>query len=412
MSSCNVSETTNDSEHQGVARTTDKEDGNDSQQPSPIAPQPVHGQDEEKNDVEQVENQQVSQMEEKRKKEETAMPSSRDLQQQRENLKRQRRQVVPTPTHLPATVSAHMNLTTTAPHSSIGLSQTDPNSASEGMPTTISVCSVSTPSSEEEAYQQKATEMEKAYLQQKYTELQDAYNQRRNELDTEYQQKCIELSKACQQNEERIKITEEKYEKLKQEYKEFQARMGSSISTDILQHSELSENLNDPCRQSELASKYDELKLMCLPKIITSPLFESNIARARIASLVKNTYEKAQEDMKTKTDDIERIFLDEEGGSNKHMMTYRDIKVKMVNLLALALLRRENSDYMSKIKFLISEQPAMLTPFIARWYKISCLMCLHTPQLVPSWDTRSTAADPDMKIFPPIEELDNDMDCR
>ncbi|XP_076120586.1 uncharacterized protein LOC143100896 isoform X2 [Alosa pseudoharengus] len=388
MASCNAPEATNDSVHQGVASTTDKENGNDSQQSSQIAQQSVHAQDEGKKDVhtepeeacEQNENLgkiklESQQMEEIRK--EIARPPCQDWKLQREDLKRRRKPW----SDLPAT---------SFPHSSSELSQTGLSPPSECVP--ISGCSASTPSS--------CTELE---------EQQQILNNTCIELEA-YKQKFIEREEEYEQKEERNKITEQKHEKLKQEYAAFQARMAFSISTDIQQHSELSENLNDPCRQSELVLKYEELRLKRLPRIITSPQFQSDEARERIASLVKNTYGKAQEDVTAKTDDLEHIFLDDEGKSNTPMMIYRDMKVKIINLQALTLLRRDSSDYMGKIKFLISEEPAMLTRFIAQWYKISCLMCLHNPPLVPSWDTRGTAANPDMKIFPPIGAMDNEMD--
>ncbi|XP_076120598.1 uncharacterized protein LOC143100898 isoform X3 [Alosa pseudoharengus] len=206
----------------------------------------------------------------------------------------------------------------------------------------------------EEAYQQKAIEMEKAY-QQKAIGLEESYKQKYTELEEKYQQK-----------QEDSRITEQKIEKQQQDYKELRARMASSIADEIQQNLKL---LNDPCRQSELVSKYEELRLKRLPRIISSQQFQSDEARKRIASLVK--------------------------------MISNYIKEAIRNL-QMALLCKDNSYYKEIITILIREEPAMLTPFIAQWYKISCLMCLHNPPLVPSWDTRGTAADPDMKIFPPV----------
>ncbi|XP_076120597.1 uncharacterized protein LOC143100898 isoform X2 [Alosa pseudoharengus] len=248
-----------------------------------------------------------------------------------------------------------------------------------------------------EAYQQKYIQLEEAY-QQKAIEMEKAYQQKAIGLEESYKQKYTELEEKYQQKQEDSRITEQKIEKQQQDYKELRARMASSIADEIQQNLKL---LNDPCRQSELVSKYEELRLKRLPRIISSQQFQSDEARKRIASLVKNTFEKASKDMEAKTDGLYGIFSDDGAEDNKDTMISNYIKEAIRNL-QMALLCKDNSYYKEIITILIREEPAMLTPFIAQWYKISCLMCLHNPPLVPSWDTRGTAADPDMKIFPPV----------
>ncbi|XP_062390736.1 uncharacterized protein LOC134078660 isoform X2 [Sardina pilchardus] len=253
----------------------------------------------------------------------------------------------------------------------------------------------------EELYKQKCDALETAY-QQKYTELEGAYQQKCIDMEGLYKQKLTEEQSKVQEQiinlQKDSRITEEKMEKQQQDHKKLQARLASSIANEIQQNSKL---LNDPCRQSELVLQYEELRLKRLPKIISSKQFQSDEARRRIASLVKSTFEKASKDMEAKTGGLCAIFPDDGGEDNKDMMISNYIK-ETIRYLQMAVLCKDNSYYKEIITVLIKEEPAMLTPFIARWYKISCLMCLHNPQLVPSWDTRSTAADPDMKIFPPI----------
>ncbi|XP_043085021.1 M protein, serotype 2.1-like isoform X7 [Puntigrus tetrazona] len=115
------------------------------------------------------------------------------------------------------------------------------------------------------------------------------------------------------QCKEELKQTRQELDQCKKDLERFQARMAFEASVDMGSSGASCEDLNNPCRESELRKMYDKLRLQKLSKHIMDikmkskkdkTISETN-EKERLKAMLKEIFDKAQQDMSKR----KKIFI-------------------------------------------------------------------------------------------------------
>ncbi|XP_051791481.1 uncharacterized protein LOC127529998 [Erpetoichthys calabaricus] len=182
----------------------------------------------------------------------------------------------------------------------------------------------------------------------------------------------------------------------------------------------LSENIFDPCRESELLNMYRRLKKESWPHLKDRVLQFKERKPVQInrlgATIMKSSFEKSQNVMKERIENImASLVLDcskESKGSEARGVLEKVHENQ--KFLQMKVLSCNMNFLMESVKDICQSQNlgekefSLFQEFAAECFRVSALMCLHSPELLPSWETEVdgfnfiTGLEEEMVIFPAI----------
>ncbi|XP_069051379.1 coiled-coil domain-containing protein 170 [Lepisosteus oculatus] len=212
--------------------------------------------------------------------------------------------------------------------------------------------------------------------------------------------KCMEeneyFRKSVLEYAEKCEKAEQQAAKYKKEYEDFRKRMRGDVLQEMRNSSDLSENINDPCRESELLKMYDLLKTLHwgrAKEVLKSTCKNAKQIHETGAFIIKEIFKFAQTEMNDRKKKIKELFKisDMEINEKAHVSQKISDHVKAaVDNLQKVFFHSSEIQYQDFAKILCSRDPRLNMigiDFIAQCCKVSCLMALHNPPLKPSWDT-------------------------
>ncbi|XP_043085073.1 uncharacterized protein LOC122331586 isoform X2 [Puntigrus tetrazona] len=199
-------------------------------------------------------------------------------------------------------------------------------------------------------------------------------------------------------------------EEYKKKFEEFKARVASDAVLDMGSSGALTEDLNNPCRETELKKMYDKLRLQMLAKYImeikkkskTDKTINETKEKERLKAMLKDVFTKAQRDMTKKKDVLSFIQEGEKKeAKTQHKNTKR--KAKKLKFIDLALQNLQMIIFHEEARNLqtMYKQPDPLCELADECYKIGCLLALHNPPLLLDWEKKEPS-----DYLPPIKMED------
>ncbi|XP_043084988.1 cilia- and flagella-associated protein 251-like isoform X28 [Puntigrus tetrazona] len=252
----------------------------------------------------------------------------------------------------------------------------------------------------------------------------------RHERD-EYKTKFEELQARYEKDLEQIRLECDKY---KTKFEQFQARLryrlpeysrqkrgfpgvASDAVVDMGSSGALSEDLNNPCRESELKKMYDKLRLQMLAKYImeikkkskTDKTINETNEKERLKAMLKDVFTKAQQDMTEKKDFLSFFQVDHktEEGEKQELVKTQDKNTKQqkkkLKYIELALQNLQMIIFHEEARNLqtMYKQPDPLCELADECYKVGCLLALHNPPLLLDWEKKEPS-----DYLPPIKMED------
>lgn len=220
----------------------------------------------------------------------------------------------------------------------------------------------------------------------------------------------------CKINKKKLEDAIRKADQSKKELEDFRGRMKVKISKEIGVRGDLSENINDPCRETELLKMYEILKNQTW-KQTKERILSGHLKRffELGAQIIKETFNTSKEDMTARITKIKEAIMilptSEESKENKlvSQKLSDDMETAIKNLqkrfssCSMDLYRELAKKILTKLQ-LRREHFDLFRDFIAECYKVSCLMTLHIPPLQPSWEfhTSGESNNQDNILFPAI----------
>ncbi|KAL1268816.1 hypothetical protein QQF64_034179 [Cirrhinus molitorella] len=181
--------------------------------------------------------------------------------------------------------------------------------------------------------------------------------------------------------------------------------MGFEASVNMGSSGALCEDLNNPCRESELRKMYDKLRLQMLSKYIieikkkskTDKTINEAKEKEKLKQMIQDVFTKAQHDMTKKKEDFMSFFhIDhkkeesEKETKTRHMSTKLQTKtLKYIELglqhLQMVIFHEESRYSKTMHKQLENSDSDAQYALADECYKIGCLMALHNPPLLLDW---------------------------
>ncbi|KAF4115389.1 hypothetical protein G5714_002878 [Onychostoma macrolepis] len=172
--------------------------------------------------------------------------------------------------------------------------------------------------------------------------------------------------------------------------------------------SKIFEDVNNPCRESELRKSYEKLGLNAWPKCLQKikgisktrrgdPADEKN--EKEIAErMIKRVFKKALIDMEKKKEAMKTLFnLSDSAVHNKKQLQCMEMAVQNLQRL---ILYEKFTHYQDINKELGNNHPGYLCELADDCYKQGCLMALHDPPLILDWNKKKDHCG---CPFPPIK---------
>ncbi|KAL7882338.1 hypothetical protein AOLI_G00091870 [Acnodon oligacanthus] len=193
----------------------------------------------------------------------------------------------------------------------------------------------------------------------------------------------------------------------------FKERMGKVVDLKLGSSGILSEDLTNPCRESELKHMYEKLSKNQWAKVL----------RQLKTGGPEMTKEKIKE-IRNKAEDVIQAVLRQ----SQHVIqnitgtmlcltpSSQDPSQKTTQYFDLAVQNLQIAIYQDKKQFYnrdkLQDVPEALYPMIDDCYKTGCLMALHNPPLLLDWDSCVQGPFPSIKIgkFVPVKEKYDDTD--
>ncbi|XP_067281648.1 uncharacterized protein si:dkey-61p9.7 [Pseudorasbora parva] len=174
--------------------------------------------------------------------------------------------------------------------------------------------------------------------------------------------------------------------------------MSVEASAEIACSSEIFEDINNPCRESELTKRYEMLRLNKWPKCLQKIKEKSNKRRGETADekkeketverMIKKVFDKASTDMKKKKELLHTFFKTSDSTksvNNKKISQCMDMAVQNLQMMILY----ENCTHYQDInEELGHNEPDYLCELADDCYKQGCLMALHNPPLTLDWNNK------------------------
>ncbi|KAI1883798.1 hypothetical protein AGOR_G00235300 [Albula goreensis] len=196
---------------------------------------------------------------------------------------------------------------------------------------------------------------------------------------------------------------QDKLQRKQQELDKFKAKMKIEISGEMENSGCLSENINNPLRETALIDIYGRLKTQVYGKTrddLWKKELDPKTISENLSVLVKDIFKATSADMKNRKNTIEE-FICHKTLCGEDMPTAVKKKVSESVQAALQSLQMALShlstdaykevvmglDTMKKIMMEYEEDTSKpYIDFAIECYKVSCLLALHNPPLTPSWD--------------------------
>ncbi|XP_043085061.1 uncharacterized protein LOC122331577 [Puntigrus tetrazona] len=210
-----------------------------------------------------------------------------------------------------------------------------------------------------------------------------------------------------------LKKTRVQLEQCKKNYESCKARMASDAVLDMGSSGALTEDLNNPCRETELKKMYDKLRLQMLAKYImeikkkskTDKTINETKEKERLKAMLKNIFTKAQQDMTEKKDFLSFFQADHktEEGEKQELVKTQDKNTKQqkkkLKYIELALQNLQMIIFHEEARNLqtMYKQPDPLCELADECYKVGCLLALHNPPLLLDWEKKEPS-----DYLPPI----------
>ncbi|KAI4873228.1 hypothetical protein NFI96_028187, partial [Prochilodus magdalenae] len=195
----------------------------------------------------------------------------------------------------------------------------------------------------------------------------------------------------------------------------FRERMGKVVDLKLGSSGVLSEDLTNPCRESELKRMYEKLsknqwaKLLRQlktggPEMTTKKIKEE---RKKAEAVIKDVLRKSQDDIQNITGTMLCLTpSSQDHTSNSKTTKYFDMAVQNLQIAIF----KEKKELYSRAK--LQGVPEVLLPMIDDCYKTGCLMALHNPPLLLDWDSCGQGPFPPIKTgkFIPAKDRYKDTD--
>ncbi|XP_048009177.1 uncharacterized protein si:dkey-61p9.7 [Megalobrama amblycephala] len=212
-----------------------------------------------------------------------------------------------------------------------------------------------------------------------------------------------DLEQKCEELRHEAEINKKKLE-------DFKERMSIEASAEMGCTSEIFEDINNPCRESELRKRYEILRISLWPKCLRT--IRENVKKRRgetadekkeketVERMIKNTFDKALTDMKKKKDSLQTFFKisdREKSVTNKKQLKCMDMAVQNLQMM---ILYENFTHYQDINEELGHNEPDYLCELADECYKQGCLMALHNPPLTLDWSNKEKHCG---CPFPPIK---------
>ncbi|XP_056315249.1 uncharacterized protein si:dkey-61p9.7 isoform X2 [Danio aesculapii] len=209
--------------------------------------------------------------------------------------------------------------------------------------------------------------------------LQEMINNRESTIE-DLKKACADIRKRAEQSESKLA--------------DFKERMTIEASAEIGSSSRIFEDINNPCRDSELRKSYELLRVegwpRCLMKIKDGvkkgKLDDEKTEKETIKRMMKNVFDKALADMKKKRESLQAVFRITDGAKSFNKKQHC-MDMALQNLQAM-ILYGEFTYYQDINEELGLSNPDYLCKFADLCYKQGCLMALHNPPLTLDWDNK------------------------
>ncbi|XP_073802335.1 uncharacterized protein isoform X4 [Danio rerio] len=197
-----------------------------------------------------------------------------------------------------------------------------------------------------------------------------------------------ELKKACAELREKAEQSEKKLA-------DFKERMSIEASAEIGSNSKIFEDINNPCRESELRKSYEMLRVKEWPKCLMrikdgvkqGKLEDEKTEKETIKRMMKNVFDKALTDMKKKRESLQAVFGITDGAKSFNRKQQHCMDMALQNLQAM-ILYGEFTYYQDINAELGLCNPDHLCEFADLCYKQACLMALHNPPMTLDWENK------------------------
>lgn len=197
-----------------------------------------------------------------------------------------------------------------------------------------------------------------------------------------------DLKKACAELREKAEQSEKKLA-------DFKERMSIEASAEIGFNSKIFEDINNPCRESELRKSYELLRVKEWPKCLMSikdrikkgKVEDEKTEKETIKRMMKNVFDKALTDMKKKRESLQAVFGITDGAKSFNRKQQHCMDMALQNLQAM-ILYGEFTYYQDINAELGLCNPDHLCEFADLCYKQACLMALHNPPMTLDWENK------------------------
>ncbi|KAM9471693.1 uncharacterized protein ACWYII_007427 [Salvelinus alpinus] len=188
----------------------------------------------------------------------------------------------------------------------------------------------------------------------------------------------------------------------------FKQRMANELSPEIESRGDLSEDITNPCRESQLRKMYENLELVEWPKIYEA--IRSQGCDPSCADLLMEvSFKLAWGDMEGKTKDMKQLFsLDRT--KQQRAKKVSEYMQEAVRNLQMALFYSQKADVvkdqLSKLPITDPGFEGIRNHIAAECYWLGSLMALQNPPLKPNWKLK--CLDAKQKVnFPPLVDEDS-----
>ncbi|XP_066533743.1 uncharacterized protein [Hoplias malabaricus] len=178
-----------------------------------------------------------------------------------------------------------------------------------------------------------------------------------------------------------------KFQDSQNEMHNFKERMGKVVDLKLGSSGVLSEDLTNPCRESELMNMYEKLKKnhwatllrQLKGKRMSSEKFKE--AKVKAQDQVKDILRQSQDDIQKITDIMKHLTPSSQQHNNNKNKTAQFLDLAIHNL-QMAIYQEKSGIY-SKDKAV----PEEMCVLVDECYKIGCLLALHNPPLLLDFDS-------------------------
>ncbi|XP_037395104.1 vegetative cell wall protein gp1-like [Pygocentrus nattereri] len=189
--------------------------------------------------------------------------------------------------------------------------------------------------------------------------------------------------------------------------------MGKVVDLKLGSSGVLSEDLTNPCRESELKHMYEKLSKNQWAKVLRQlktggpemTKEKINEIRKKAEGVIQAVLRQSQHDIQNITGTMLCLTPSSQDASHKTTQ-YFDLAVQNLQMA----IYQEKMQLYNRDK--LQDVPEALYPMIDDCYKTGCLMALHNPPLLLDWDSSSQGPFPPIKIgkFVPVKEKNYDTD--